>query len=72
MPNGTKRHPYGVATSDDVLGLATGTETMESLIEKLKSIVPELLEENGLLTPGMTDIPFAVTAERTGLAKRAA
>jgi predicted RNase H-like HicB family nuclease len=61
-----------VATSEDVPGLATGADTIEALIEKLKLIVPELLEENGLLQPGVTDIPFAVTAERLGHAKRAA
>ena len=38
-----------VASSDDVPGLATGAETLESLIEKLKIVIPELLVENGLL-----------------------
>jgi predicted RNase H-like HicB family nuclease len=61
-----------VATSEDVPGLATGAETIEQLIEKLKEIVPELLEENGLLAAGTADIPFAVTAERIEHAKRAA
>ena len=60
-----------VATSEDVPGLATGADTIETL-EKLGVIVPELLEENGLLAPGITNIPFAVTAERMGHAKRAA
>jgi len=35
-----------VASSDDVPGLATGADT---LVEKLKVVIPELLEENGLL-----------------------
>jgi predicted RNase H-like HicB family nuclease len=38
-----------VAYSDDVPGLATGADTLEGLVEKLKMVVPELLEENGLL-----------------------
>jgi predicted RNase H-like HicB family nuclease len=38
-----------VASSDDVPGLATGAETLEALIEKLKIVIPELLIENGLL-----------------------
>ena len=38
-----------VAESDDVPGLATGAETMEELVRKLQIVVPELLEENGLL-----------------------
>ena len=37
-----------VATSDDVPGLATEEATMEGLIEKLKVIIPELLEANGV------------------------
>ena len=39
-----------VASSDDVPGLATGAETFEGLIERLKIVIPELLVENGLLS----------------------
>jgi len=35
-----------VASSDDVPGLATGADTFEELVEKLKVVIPELLEEN--------------------------
>ena len=45
-----------VATSDDVPGLATEAETVESLIEKLKVMIPELLEANG--SPISDEIPF--------------
>lgn len=41
-----------VASSDDVPGFATGADTFEDLIEKLRVVVPELLEENGLLAAG--------------------
>ena len=34
------------ATSDDIPGLATGADTIEDLIERLKVIVPELVELN--------------------------
>jgi predicted RNase H-like HicB family nuclease len=54
-----------VATSDDVPGLATGADTLDTLVDKLKVVIPELLEANGLLPvdrPG--DIPFAIIAER--------
>ena len=61
-----------VASSDDVLGLATGAGTLEALVEKLKVVIPELLEENGLLAPGTADVPFEITAERTEHAKRVA
>jgi predicted RNase H-like HicB family nuclease len=33
-----------VATSDDVPGLATESPTIEALSEKLKTLIPELLE----------------------------
>lgn len=36
-----------VATSDDVPGLATEAETIETLGEKLQTLIPELLEANG-------------------------
>jgi len=57
-----------VASSDDVPGLATGAETLEDLIEKLKIVIPELLVENGLLSASTESVPFAVRAERTELA----
>ena len=61
-----------VASSDDVPGLATGADTFESLVEKLKVVIPELLEENGLLPAGAAEVPFEITAERTEYAKRVA
>ena len=62
-----------VATSDDVPGLATGADTLDDLIEKLKVVIPELLEANGVLSPGQQgDIPFAIIAERHEKAPRAA
>jgi predicted RNase H-like HicB family nuclease len=54
-----------VASSDDVPGLATGADTFEALIDKLRVVVPELLEANGLLTPGQPgDVPLVIHAER--------
>ena len=49
-----------VASSEDVPGLATGADTLEALIEKLKIAILELLEANGLLSAGiiqLTEIP---------------
>jgi predicted RNase H-like HicB family nuclease len=37
-----------VAESDQVPGLATGADTLEELVEKLKAALPELLAENGV------------------------
>ena len=61
-----------VASSDDVPGLATGADTFEALVEKLKVVIPELLEANGLLAAGVSEVPFEITAERTEHAKRVA
>ena len=37
-----------VATSDDVPGLVTEAASIEALNEKLQSLVPELLQANGV------------------------
>jgi predicted RNase H-like HicB family nuclease len=57
-----------VASSDDVPGLATGADTFEDLVEKLKVVIPELLVENGLLPAGTDSVPFKIKAERNELA----
>jgi predicted RNase H-like HicB family nuclease len=41
-----------VATSEDVPGLVTEAETIEALMQKLREIVPELLEANDVLPAG--------------------
>jgi predicted RNase H-like HicB family nuclease len=41
-----------VATSEDVPGLATEAPTVEALAEKLRIMIPELLEANQLLLSG--------------------
>ncbi len=48
-----------VASSNDVPGLITESDTMEHLMQMLKILVPELLQANGLLSdPNVTDIPI--------------
>lgn len=61
-----------VALSDDVPGLATGADSIEALVEKLKVVIPELLEANGLLAAGVDDVPFLLHAERSEHARRIA
>jgi predicted RNase H-like HicB family nuclease len=62
-----------VASSDDVPGLATGADTLDGLVVKLKVVIPELLEANGLLSGDESgDISFAIIAERHERAPRAA
>ncbi|TWI72361.1 uncharacterized protein DUF1902 [Desulfobotulus alkaliphilus] len=55
-----------VASSDDIPGLATEEENLESLIHKLKTIIPELLEANGMIPE--TEIPFEIFSRRFELA----
>ncbi|HEA69563.1 hypothetical protein LCGC14_1440520 [marine sediment metagenome] len=57
-----------VATSDDVPGLATEGETVEALIEKLKVMIPELLEANG--NPIEYEVPFEILTRRFEFAQR--
>jgi len=48
-----------VASSNDVPGLITESDTMEHLMQKLKVVIPELLQANGLLSESdATDIPI--------------
>jgi predicted RNase H-like HicB family nuclease len=63
-----------VAWSDDVPGLATGADTLEGLVEKLRVVVPELLDENGLLPASSEndDVPFFLLAQRIEHARRVA
>ena len=57
-----------VATSDDVPGLATEEDTLESLVEKLKRLIPELLEANG--STGENEVPFEILTRRFEIAQR--
>jgi predicted RNase H-like HicB family nuclease len=58
-----------VATSADVPGLATESETIEGLTNKLRSMIPELLEANGLLAGNIQSdsIAFELTSHRQEL-----
>jgi predicted RNase H-like HicB family nuclease len=55
-------HVWYVADSD-VPGLATGADTLDELVQKLQTLIPELLELNDAL-PGAPDIQFVVHAEQ--------
>ncbi|MCK8603320.1 DUF1902 domain-containing protein [Desulfoferrobacter suflitae] len=55
-----------VATSDDVPGLVTEAGDADELIGKLRAMIPELLEANGLLDQDeAVDIPMHISSERT-------
>jgi len=51
-----------VATSDDVPGLATEESTIEGLVEKLRILIPELLDANE--TAGDYEVPFELLSRR--------
>lgn len=54
-----------VATSDDVPGLATEASTIEALTEKLRTMIPELLEANQLISGAQPEaISFELTSHR--------
>jgi predicted RNase H-like HicB family nuclease len=57
-----------VASSDDVPGLATEAETIETLSVKLESMVPELLDANGY--PDGPEVPFELLARRFSVVQR--
>jgi predicted RNase H-like HicB family nuclease len=59
-----------VAQSDDVPGLVTEADTVEQLLVKLRVMVPELLEANGVLPADVTDVPIRLVAERAVHAPR--
>jgi predicted RNase H-like HicB family nuclease len=56
------------ATSEDVPGLATEGSSLEALIEKLKVMIPELLEANEKEMG--SEIPFEVFIRRFEVAQR--
>ena len=58
-----------VATSEDVPGLVTEEVTIEGLIEKLKIVIPELLEANGVHVD--QQVPFEVITRRFEIAQSA-
>jgi len=54
-----------VATGDDVPGLATEAATLEQPVEKLRVMVPEMLElRAGLPADAAALAPFKIVAER--------
>ncbi len=59
-----------VATSDDVPGLVTEAVSIEALSEKLNSLVPDLLEANGVL-PKNGSVAVEILARRFSITSTA-
>jgi hypothetical protein len=53
-----------VATTDDMLGLATEAASLEALREKLVVMIPELLEANSIAISG-PELTIQIVAEQT-------
>ena len=51
----------------DVPGLATEADTIDQLIQKLRVMVPEMLELNGLIPRDTASVPFSFYAHVDGL-----
>ena len=58
-----------MATSDGVPGLAAEADTLEALSAKLESLVPDLLDANGL--PDGDEVPFELLARKFSVVQRA-
>ena len=58
-----------VATSDDVPGLATEADTIEELLAKLRVMIPELLDANGVAPAPAGEVPFQLNTERSEVIK---
>ena len=57
-----------VASSEDVPGLVTEADTMELLIARLKVLIPDLLEANGVLPKAYDSVPFHLHTEMNDVA----
>lgn len=52
-----------MAESEDVPGLVAEAESLNALAKKLRVLIPELLELNGVLEPGSGPVEFVVRYE---------
>lgn len=59
-----------VATSNDVVGLATEGATLEELVDKLKIMIPELLDANQDEPTGESEVLFEILTRRFEVAQR--
>ena len=59
-----------VGSSDDVPGLATEADTVDALVKKLQTMIPELLDANGYV--GADEVSFKLLSEINAVAYRPA
>lgn len=58
-------------SESNVPGLVTEASTIDELLRKLKVMVPEMLELNGVIEAEHAEVPFALTAQVAGATGRA-
>ena len=59
-----------VATSNDVVGLATEGATLDELVDKIKIMIPELLDANQDEPTGESEVLFEILTRRFEIAQR--
>jgi hypothetical protein len=52
-----------VAKSDDVPGLITEADDLDTLMSKLRVMIPELLEASGALPPDVDEVAFSLNVQ---------
>lgn len=59
-----------VATSEEILGLATEADSIEELVAKLGTMLPELLKENGQIQgdDGLPEVLFSIMSDHVARA----
>ncbi len=58
-----------VATSEDLPGLVTEAETQERLVEKLHSLIPDLLEDREVEDDDLPEVPVMVMTEQLAMVR---
>lgn len=53
-----------VATSDDLPGLVTEAKTQEKLLAKLRSLIPDLLEDDEATRDDLPEVPLIIVSEQ--------
>lgn len=62
--------PEAIAESDDIPGLVTKADDIETLVARLEALIPELLDANGVAVGEHDEIAFVLTATRHERAAR--
>ena len=59
-------------SGEEIPGLCCQETTFEALVETVFALAPQLLVDNGVLSPDTDEVALSVVAERHGTARRVA